>query len=73
MRLLRVTVLLFAMWLVLTAPGRALADVVDSGGDGEDDDDDDDDKGCATVVAPVSALSLALGVGIVLVQRRRED
>lgn len=78
MRLFRVTLLALAAGLALTAPDLAHADVVDSderkgGDDGDDDDDDDDDKGCATVVAPVSALSLALGMGIVLVQRRRDD
>ena len=67
--------------LMLTTP--ALADVAsttttESDDDDDDDDDDDedeedDDKGCATVVAPVSVISLALGVGLVALQRRREE
>ena len=56
-----------ALW-----PQAAMADIAsDSAGD-EDDDSDDDDKGCATVVAPVSGLSLLLGVGLVMVGRRQD-
>mgnify|MGYP000070412596 CR=1 FL=1 len=61
--------------LLLTTP--ALAD--DAGGttttedSGEEEEDEEDDKGCMTAVAPMSAASLALGVGIVLFQRRRDS
>jgi len=65
---------------MVTTP--ALADVATTTTSSDDDDDDDeeededgddDEKGCATVVAPVSVISLALGVGLVALQRRREE
>jgi hypothetical protein len=70
--------LMLALPLALAAPPALADDIGDEPEEEEEEEDtasedDEDDKGCATVVAPVSALSLALGVGIVLVQRRRED
>jgi len=69
-------VLLPIAGLIVSTP--ALADDVggpgtteDDSGEADDDTDDEDDKGCATAAAPISAVSLALGVGLVLLQRRR--
>ena len=70
MRHLYLSVFLAAFSLTITRP--AMADVVVSDS-ADEEDENDDDKGCATVVAPASVASLALGVGIVLFQRRREN
>lgn len=76
MRLFLVTLLTLAVSTAWMAP-PAYADVAststDDGDDGGDDDeDDDDDKGCSTAAGPVSMVSLLLGFGLVLTQRRRD-
>ena len=79
MRLFLVTLLTLAVSTAWMAP-PAYADIAstttddgdDDGGDDDDDDDDDDDKGCSTAAGPVSMVSLLLGFGLVLTQRRRE-
>lgn len=68
--LLRVSLLLcLGTSFMVTTP--ALADVA-VGDSGEEEEEEEDDKGCATVVAPASIVSLALGIGLVALQRRRD-
>lgn len=64
MHTLRLLAAIFLMGLPLSA---AHADIAT-----DDTGEEEDDKGCATVVAPASAASLALGLGIVFFQRRRD-
>lgn len=68
--LTRLALLLGLTGSLWTAP-PALADVAT--GDSDASEEDEDDKGCATVVAPVSVVSLAFGAGLVALQRRRQD
>jgi|GEM_PF-5600577 len=57
--------------LALSVPQVSHADIATTGDSGEPSDDDDD--GCTKrSMAPASLASLALGLGLVAAQRRRD-
>ncbi len=70
--------LLIGVPLLASPPASAdeLPDPVDTsdddGGDDEDSDEDDD-KGCSSAAAPVSGLSVLVGIGLALGLRRRDN